>query len=119
MCKASGFPDIPTMVFKDAFRILIPQLVYMFILCFELGCFPDKWKKATIILLYKGGNRTEVSNYRPISLLPIPGKIIEKLAYAQMSGFLGNHNVLSGKQGVFRKGFSTARSVAELTDEYK
>ena len=114
--KSSGIDDIATKVFKDAFRVLVPQLVYLFDLSFHSGVFPDSWKQATIIPLYKGGIKSEVSNYRPVSLLPLPGKLIERVAHAQMSRFLERHCLLSGKQGGFRKGFSTMSSVAELTD---
>ena len=48
--------------------------------------------------------------------MPVPGKLLERLVHAQLSNFLEDHNVLSDKQGFFRKGFSTARLVAELTD---
>ena len=78
--KSLGFSDIPTRAFKDAFRVLVPQLVYMFNLSFVTGQFPDRWKRATIIPLYKGGDKTEVGNYRPVSLLPLPGKVLEKIA---------------------------------------
>ena len=117
LCKSSGFNDISTKVIKDAFRVLVPQLVFLFNLSFSLGCFPDKWKRATIVPLYKGGDRTEVSNYRPVSLLPLPGKILERIAHAKLVEFLNNHNVISPKQGGFRKGFSTSRSIADLTDD--
>ena len=114
--KSSGFPDISSVVFKDAFKVLVPQLVYMFNRSFVTGTFPDSWKRATIIPLYKGGDKTEVGNYRPVSLLPLPGKLLERVAQANMLNFLNNHNVISDKQGGFRKGFSTSSSIADLTD---
>ena len=114
--KSSGFEDIATKVFKDAFRVLVPQLVYIFNLSFSTGMFPDSWKQATIIPLYKGGDKLEVSNYRPVSLLPLPGKVIEKIAHAKMSSFLERYELLSDRQGGFRKGHSTMASIAELTD---
>ena len=114
--KSSGIDDIATKVFKDAFRVLIPQLVYLFNLSFEKGVFPDSWKQATIIPLYKGGNKSEVSNYRPVSLLPLPGKLIERIAHSKMSSFLNDNSLLTDKQGGFRKGHSTMTSIAELTD---
>ena len=117
ICKSSGIDGVSSRVFKDAFRVLIPQLVFLFNLSFELGSFPDSWKSATIIPLYKGGDKTEVSNYRPVSLLPLPGKLIEKVAHAKISEFLEQHNVLTENQGGFRKGFSTSKSIAELTDK--
>ena len=114
--KSSGIEDVGAKVLKDAFMVLVPQLVFMFNLSFSKGLFPDSWKRATIIPLYKGGVKTEVSNYRPVSLLPLPGKLIEKIVHAQLSNFLEINNVLSEKQGGFRKGFSTAASIADLTD---
>ena len=115
--KSSGYKDISTKVFKDAFVVLIPQLVYVFNQSFQSGVFPDSWKQATIIPLYKGGNKTDVSNYRPVSLLPLPGKILEKIAHSKLSLFLENNDVITNKQGGFRKGFSTASSIADLTDD--
>ena len=96
--KSSGFSDVSSKIYKDAFMVLIPQLV-----------------QATIIPLYKGGIKLEVSNYRPILLLPLPGKLIERVAHQKITSFLEQHEVLSDKQGGFRKGFSTASSMVELT----
>ena len=96
--------------------VLVPQLVFMFNLSFSKGVLPDAWKQATIIPLFKGGVEREVSNYRPVSLLPLPGKLLEKIAHAQLSGFLEENGMISDKQGRFRKGFPTASSIADLTD---
>ena len=114
--KSSGFEDISTKVFKDAFSVLIPQLVYLFNLSFDRGVFPERWKQATIIPLYKGGDKTEVGNYRPVSLLPLPGKLIERVAHGKMSAFLEAHGIITAKQGGFRKGFSTASTIVDITN---
>ena len=115
--KSSGFKDIAAKIFKDAFMVLVPQLVYMFNLSLSTGIFPDGWKRATIIPLYKGGTKTEVSNYRPVSLLPLPGKLLEKIVHACLTHFLDENKIISDKQGGFRKGFSTSTSIANLTDD--
>ena len=114
--KSSGFLNISSKVFKDAFTVLVPHLVYMFNLSFVTGIFPDRWKKATIIPLYKGGDKTNVSNNRPVSLLPLPGKLIKKIAHARITSFLDHNEIISEQQGGFRKGFSTASSIADLTN---
>ena len=72
------------------------------------------WK---VIPLYKGGDRENVGNYRPVSLLPLPGKILEKIVHSRISDFLDNDHFLSGNQGGFRKGFSTTSTIAKLTDD--
>ena len=71
---------------------------------------------ATIIPLYKGGDKTEVGNYRPVSRLPLPGKLLERVAQANMLNFLNHHNVISEKQGGFRKGYSTSSTIADLSN---
>ena len=60
IAKSSGYNDISSKIFKDAFMVLVNQLVYMFNLSFKSGSFPDGWKVATIIPLYKGGNYREL-----------------------------------------------------------
>ena len=97
--KSSGIKDLSSRVCKDAFLVLVPQIVFMFNLSFDTSLFPDKWKEATVIPLYKGGKKTEVGNYRPISLLPIMGKVMEKVVHANLAEFLNNHGILSEKQG--------------------
>ena len=62
----------------------------------------------------KSGNLTLVKNYRPISLLPIPGEILEKLIHHQLSAYL--EALLTDKQHGFRKSHSTIHSVAQLTN---
>ena len=115
--KSSGFGDIASKVFKHAFMVLIPQLVYLFNLSLSSGIFPKRWKQATVIPLFKGGDRANVGNYRPISLLPLPSKLIEKIVHEKLSKFLEDKNIISEKQSGFRKGFSTASAVADLTDD--
>ena len=81
--KSSGFEDISAKVMKRAFLVFVPQLVYFFNLSFQKGVFPERWKRATIIPLFKSGDITIVGNYRPVSMLPLPGKILEKIVHAQ------------------------------------
>ena len=114
--KSSGFQNISSKIFKNVFMVLIPQLVYLFNLSFESRVFPDSWKSATVIPLFKGGDRSQVGNFRPISLLLLPGKLIEKIAHTRITFFLENNDILTDRQGGFRKGFSTTSSVADLTD---
>ena len=114
--KSSGIGDIASKILKCAFMVLIPQLVYLFNLSFDTGIFPDSWKRATVIPLFKSRDRSMVGNYRPISLLPLPGKLIEKIAHHKIVSFLENNDILSDKQNGFRKGLCTVSAVADLTD---
>ena len=112
-----GMNLLSSRICKDAFLVLTDQLVHLFNCSLFSGFFPDKWKVAKILPLFKGGDRESVNNYRPVSLLPLPGKLLEKIVHKRISAFWDNNNVLSNNQGGFRKGFSTTATIADLTDD--
>ena len=97
--------------------VLTEQLVHFFNCSLSTGIFPDKWKIAKILPLFKGGDCENVNNYRPVSLLPLPGKLLEKIVHKIIVGFWDNNNFLSKNQGGFRKGHSTTATIGDLTDE--
>ena len=63
------------------------------------------------------GDKSDVNNLRPVSLLPLPGKLLERLVHTKISAFLNENNSLNKGQNGFRKGRSTTGTVAELTDD--
>ena len=78
------------------------------------GIFPDQLKIAKIIPIHKGGAKNISSNYRPISLLPILGKVLEKIIAARFLKFINKHNILTQNQFGFRKNRSTELAVTEV-----
>ena len=115
--KSSGLEWLSSKICKDAFLALPEQLTYMFNCSLLSGVFPEAWKIAKVVPLFKGGNREDVNNYRPVSLLPLPGKILEKIVHKEVVAFLETNNFLCAHQGGFRKGFSTVSTIADLTDD--
>ena len=79
------------------------------------GEFPDSWKYANVQPIHKKENRQIISNYRPISLLPICGKILEKIVIDQVYTFLNVNNLLSKNQSGFRPGDSTIYQLLSIT----
>ena len=67
---------------------IIKSLSLPFGCCLRVGVFPNDWKKVHVIPVHKNGNRQLVSNYRPVSFLPICSKIFEKLAFDCIYDFL-------------------------------
>ena len=112
--KSSGIDNISSKALKDAFSILNDQLLYIMNQSILSGIFPDAWKLATVIPLPKVNNPSDVSDYRPISLLPLPGKLLEKLLHSQLIGYLENNNLLNNKQNGFRKNHNTNDTVFKL-----
>ena len=80
------------------------------------GIFPDKLKIAKVIPIFKKGDDTDVNNYRPISLLPVISKIIEKVIYNQTYNYFDQNKILYAHQYGFRKQHSTELAVLELVD---
>ena len=117
--KSSGPSSIPTKLL-----ILIPDIIVL-PLCkiintsFSTGIFPEALKIAKVIPIYKKGSTQDVNNYRPISLLSIFDKIIEKIMYNRVNLFLENHNILFEQQYGFRKQMSTHQSLINITEKIK
>ena len=115
--KSSGPSSIPTKLL-----LLIPDLI-VFPLCkiiyisFEKGIFPEAIKLAKVIAIFKKGSTQDVNNYRPISLLSIFDKIIEKVMYSRLYKFLEDHNILYDLQYGFRKNISTIHSLTQITEQ--
>ena len=115
--KSASVDNMATRVLKDAFEYLIPQLTHMFNCSLTMSSFPDDWKRATVVPLQKSGDKSNVSNLRPVSLLPLPGKVLEKLFHNKISNYLDENKLINDGQNGFRKGRSTIGTVAELTDD--
>ena len=85
--KSSGFQNISSKCLRDTLSVLVSQLLYIFKQSYKLGIFPTDWKKASILPLFKGGVKENVSNYRPVSILPIPGKLSERIIHDHIMTF--------------------------------
>ena len=88
-----------------------PVLSVLFNDCMNANVFPDELKIARVIPLYKSGDKNDISNYRPISLLPMLSKIFEKLIHSRLTNFFEETNVLYNKQFGFRKEHSTVHAL--------
>ena len=78
--KAGGYDGISVNMLQRCVYEVASPLLIIFQKCIETGKFPDSWKYANVQPIHKKGNRQTKSNYRPISLLPLFGKILEKLS---------------------------------------
>lgn len=113
--SAPGWDSIPTNFLKLARDTIVPVITHLCNLCFSKGVFPAPLKESIITPVYKGGDRDEVGNYRPISVLPAISKIMERLINSRLQNYLNRFNILSGAQYGFRSGRSTEDAVNALT----
>ena len=105
--KATGPDSIPGKLLKEAASELAPALSIIFQTSIDQGQIPDDWKSAKIAPVYKKGDRSQPSNYRPISLTSICCKVIEHIIHSSVITHLENHHILSDHQHGFRKRRST------------
>ena len=83
--------------------------------CLSDGVFPKMWKLANVQPIHKKDSRQIKSNYRPISLLPVCGKILEKIVFDGLYAFLNNNKLISNQQSGFRPGDSTINQLISIT----
>ena len=114
--KACGHDDIPVKLLKDSAPYISHPLSYIFNLSLETGSVPDEMKIAKVTPLHKKGSREDPGNYRPISVLPVIGKIFEKLINGRLIQFLETNDALYNHQYGFRKKYSTKLSLINLTN---
>ena len=103
--------DIPISVIKKCSPILSPILAKHFNHLMKIGEFPNPLKLGKVSPIFKKDNEELMKNYRPISTLPIFGKIFEKIIYARLYNFFVSQGLLHNKQFGFRKNHSTTHAL--------
>ena len=108
--KATGSDGIPSRLLKEAAEQIAPSLTKLFNKSLQLGVVPSDWKLANLVPVFKKGKREHVENYRPISLLSVISKILERCVLA------GLKDHLQQKISLFQHGFLAGRScITQLT----
>jgi hypothetical protein len=117
--KATGPDGIPVVVLKMCCPELSAVLAKLYNACLTDSVFPSLWKLASVVPIFKGtGERSDPSNYRPISLLPIMSKVFECLINQQLLKHLEDQMLLTDCQYGFRKSRSTGDLLALITDHF-
>lgn len=117
MSRSCGYDGISVYLLKKIIYCLASPLVHICNLSLSTGIFPDSLKIAKVIPIYKKDDLTQIKNYRPISLLPVISKILEKIVYKRLYSFLQENNTLICNQFGFRKGFSTDYALIQSCDK--
>ena len=82
--------------------VIVEPLSIIFSNCINQSLFPDIWKKSNICPIHKKGDKQIIKNYRPVSLLPICGKIFERIIFNSLYEYVGENKLLSVHQSGFR-----------------
>ena len=115
--KAHGHDDISIRMIKICDKSILKPLILLFKNSTKSSYYPDIWKRSNIIPVHKKNDKRFVNNYRPISLLPIFGKIFEKIIFNRIYNFLLEENLLNPNQSGFRSSDSCVNQLLAITHE--
>ena len=115
--KASGPDLIPTRVLKMVAAEVAPILSVIFQQSYDTGQVPTDWLQANVTAVFKKGDKTVPSNYRPVSLTCILCKTMEHILFSQIMRHLDSHNVLVNYQHGFRKNHSCETQLLATMEE--
>lgn len=113
--KAPGFDGLKSETLKQIKDVISQPIARIINFCMEKGIFPDQLKLGMVTPIYKSGDKSEIRNYRPITLISRIAKIFETVLKRQMIGFLDKYNIIHDNQYGFRRGRSTEDAIRELT----
>jgi hypothetical protein len=99
---STGIDEIPDCVVKQCTKVLKRPLTNIYNASLESGIFPDQLKVAEVIPLYKKGDRKDIGNYRPIALLSVFSKLLEKLMYNRVISGIEQNKIITEAQHGFK-----------------
>ena len=116
--SSAGHDGIDAKTAKFVALELLQSLTHVCNLSLSRGEFPNGMKLARVVPIHKKGNKDQFSNYRPISILPVFSKILERLMYNRIIQFIDTFSILHDDQFGFRKSRSTSMALNVLVDKY-
>ena len=115
--KAHGHDKISIRMLQICGNSICKPLELIFKQSMESGSFPSEWKKGNVVPIHKKDDKQCLSNYRPVSLLPICGKIFERLIFNEMFKFFIENELVSPNQSGFKPGDSCTNQLLAITHE--
>jgi hypothetical protein len=116
-CVASGYDNIPMWIVRGSSHLILEPLTHLINLSINSGIVPQQLKIARVVPIFKSGDNSAFSNYRPISVLPIFSKIFEKIVHNRITNYLEQHGILFHNQYGFRKSHSTLLALQSLSNK--
>lgn len=112
--KTSSPDGIPSLFYKRTINEISIPLTLLFNLSLQSKTYPSEWKLSFISPIYKNGEKSDVKNYRPVSIISAASKIFEKLIYGKLFNIVGPQ--ISAKQHGFMPKKSTVSNLIELNE---
>ena len=116
--KATGIHGIPNKTLKETADIIGPFLTDIFNFSVLTKVFPDDLKIGKVAPVYKSGDKDDLNNYHPISVLPTMARVFEKILYGQVYVYFTSNKLLSNEQCGFRTLHSTALALSKSSSNW-
>ena len=115
--KAHGHIEFSIRMLKICGFSICRSLQIIYKSCLDKGKFPLEWKNANVAPVHKKNDKQLVKNYCPVSLLPMCGKIFERILYNSLFDFLNQNDLISPAQSGFKPGDSCINQLLSITHE--
>ena len=115
--KAAGHDKISLSTIKQSIHCIAAPLTHIVNLSITHGVVPKEMKVACVVPIFKSGDQTLFTNYRPISVLPCFSKFLERIIYNRILGYLNDFNILYDNQYGFKRKNSTSLALVDLYDK--
>jgi hypothetical protein len=112
----TGYNGSSSRIIKHCMNVVSRQINHICNASLNEGVFPDRLKYAIVKPIHKKGDKTDVSNYRPISLLTTFSKIFEQVMYRRLRQHLNVNKVITPEQFGFKKNCNTETAIYSLTN---
>ena len=108
--------NISSCLLKDTKGVPIEALCNIVNTSIEAGIIPTSWKRAKVVPLHKSGSHDNMDNFRPISILPVASKILEKHVYKHLYSYFNTNNLLCETQSGFRQTYSCGTCLINIIE---
>lgn len=115
--RSRDVDDLEIKPIKYVIDLIAPVLTHIYNVSISTGIFPDSMQVARVSVIYKNGDKNSLSNYRPVSILPIFSKGLEKVINCRIAKFTTKYNLLTDHQFGFRKGRCTETALLVQKEE--
>lgn len=115
--EAIGMDGIGLSMILNCCPYIIPFIVHLVNYCIETASFPSIWKSSFLLPIPKVALPTQLSELRPISILPTMSKIVERILEGQIKNYVDKYNLLPSFQSGFRRDYSCATALLKVTDD--
>ena len=117
--KACGPDSVAPKLIKKSDDTIIPSLMPIYLNSIAYNAVPQKWKFANVAALYKKEDEADKQNYRPISLLCVPGKIMESCVVSSISTHVVENELAHRNQWAYKQGHSTEMLLIKMTEDWR